>query len=60
LVWHGTSWIPTVAKAKLYKSEAWLRREYIAKRKSVDAIAKEQKVTVMTIYRQLKEFGLMK
>jgi len=46
--------------SKLYLSEAWLRREFIVKRKKPQQIADEQGVTKMTIYRKLKEFGLIK
>jgi len=45
---------------KLYKSKEWLFREYHVKGKKPEQIAKEQGVTTMTIYRHLKEFGLMK
>lgn len=45
---------------KLYKSKDWLHRRYVVQRKSMEEIAKECNVTVMTIYRQLKDFGLIK
>jgi transposase len=45
---------------KLYQSKTWLQREYWTKRKTVEQIAKEQGVTIMTIYRYLEKFGLRK
>lgn len=45
---------------KLYKSKDWLYRRYVVQKKSMEEIAKECHVTVMTIYRQLKDFGLIK
>lgn len=44
--------------AKLYLSESWLKRRYLIDKKSPEEIAQEQGVTPMTIYRQLKKFGL--
>lgn len=45
---------------KLYKNKDWLYRRYVVQRKSVEEIASECGVTVMTIYRALKEKGLIK
>lgn len=45
---------------KLYKNKDWLYRRYVVQRKSMEEIAKECNVTVMTIYRSLKEVGLIK
>lgn len=45
---------------KLYKSKDWLYRRYVVQRKSMEDIAKECGVTVMTIYRALKENGMIK
>jgi DNA-binding MurR/RpiR family transcriptional regulator len=46
--------------AALYKSEYWLRREYITLKKKPAVIAQEQKVSEMTIYRYLKKFGMIR
>ena len=45
---------------KLYQSKEWLYRRYIVQKKSMEEIAKECGVTVMTIYRALKDSGLIK
>lgn len=45
---------------KLYKNKDWLYRRYIVQKKSIEEIATECGVTVMTIYRALKEKGLIK
>lgn len=45
---------------KLYKSKDWLYRRYVVQRKTMEEIAKECNVTVMTIYRALKDNGLIK
>jgi hypothetical protein len=45
---------------KLYKSKDWLYRRYVVQKKTMEEIAKECNVTVMTIYRSLKENGLIK
>lgn len=45
---------------KLYKSKDWLYRRYVVQRKTMEEIAKECGVTVMTIYRALKEHGMVK
>jgi len=45
---------------KLYKSKDWLYRRYVVQRKSMEEIAKECGVSIMTIYRSLKENGLIK
>ncbi len=44
----------------MYKNKDWLHRRYIVQRKSMEEIAQECGVTVMTIYRALKEKGLIK
>lgn len=45
---------------KLYKSKDWLYRRYIVQKKTMQEIAKECGVTTMTIYRSLKDHGLIK
>ena len=45
---------------KLYKNKDWLHRRYVIQRKSMEEIASECGVTAMTIYRALKEKGLIK
>ena len=45
---------------KLYKSKDWLYRRYVVQRKTMEEIAKECCVTVMTIHRSLREHGLIK
>ena len=45
---------------KMYKNKDWLHRRYVVQRKSMEEIAQECGVTVMTIYRALKEKGLIK
>lgn len=45
---------------KLYKNKDWLHRRYVIQRKTMSEIAEECGVTVMTIYRALKEKGLIK
>ena len=45
---------------KLYKSKDWLYRRYVVQRKTMEEIAKECNVSVMTIYRSLKDHGLVK
>lgn len=45
---------------KLYKSKEWLYRRYVVQKKTMEEIAKECKVTTMTIHRALKENGLIK
>jgi DNA-binding phage protein len=44
----------------MYKNKDWLHRRYVVQRKSMEEIAQECGVTVMTIYRALKEKGLIK
>lgn len=46
--------------AKLYTSEAWLRKRYLMDRKSPDEIAKECGASIETIYVYLAKFGLRK
>jgi DNA-binding phage protein len=45
---------------KLYKNREWLHRRYVVQKKNMEEIATECGVTVMTIYRALKEKGLIK
>ena len=45
---------------KLYKNKDWLYRRYVVQKKSMEEIASECGVTSMTIYRALKEKGLIK
>lgn len=44
---------------KLYTSVAWLRLRFINERKSISDMAKEAKVSEMTIRRALQTAGLM-
>ena len=46
--------------AKLYTSEAWLRKRFIMDKKSPQDIAKECNTSVETIYVYLAKFGLRK
>lgn len=45
---------------KLYRNRAWLRNEYVVKRKPAKQIAQEQETTEMTITRWLTKFGLIR
>ena len=45
---------------KKYRSKEWLRLRYEIQGRTPQEIAKECNVAPMTIYRVLKEFGLMK
>jgi len=45
---------------KLYKNKEWLYRRYVVQKKTMENIAQECGVTVMTRYRALKEKGLIK
>ena len=45
---------------KLYKNKDWLYRRYVVQKKTMEEIATECVVTMMTIYRALKEKGLIK
>ena len=45
---------------KLYKSKEWLYRRYVVQKKTMEEIPKECGVTTMTIYRALKDNGLVK
>ena len=45
---------------KFYKNKDWLYRRYVVQKKSMDEIAKECSVTTMTIYRSLKDAGIIK
>jgi predicted transcriptional regulator len=46
--------------SKLYQSQRWLTRQYVALKKKPEEIADEQGVTKMTIYNYLRKFGLLK
>jgi hypothetical protein len=46
--------------AKLYTSEAWLRKRFLMDKKSPQDIAKECESSVETIYVYLAKFGLKK
>jgi len=46
--------------AKLYASEAWLRKRYVMDKKTPEQIAKESGASVETIYVYLAKFGLRK
>ena len=46
--------------AKLYTSEAWLRKRYAMDKRSPQEIAKECGTSVETIYVYLAKFGLRK
>lgn len=44
--------------AKLYTSEAWLRKRYLMDKKTPEEIAKESGASLETIYVYLAKFGL--
>jgi len=46
--------------AKLYTSEAWLRKRFVMDKKSPQDIAKECGASVETVYVYLAKFGLRK
>jgi hypothetical protein len=46
--------------AKLYQSEAWLRKRYLMDKKTPEEIAKESGASLETIYVYLAKFGLRK
>jgi len=46
--------------AKLYTSEAWLRKRFLMDKKSPQDIAKECGASIETIYVYLAKFGLRK
>lgn len=46
--------------AKIYQSRAFLFRRFVINKKTPEEIAKECNVSHMTIYRYLREYGLMK
>jgi hypothetical protein len=46
--------------AKLYKSEAYMRKRYIIDKKTPEEIAKECGSSIETIYSYLAKFGLRK
>jgi hypothetical protein len=49
-----------IMAAKLYTSEAWLRKRFVMDKKSPQDIAKECGTSVETIYVYLAKFGLRK
>jgi hypothetical protein len=49
-----------VMAAKLYTSEAWLRKRFLMDKKSPEDIAKECGVSLETIYVYLAKFKLRK
>ena len=49
-----------MAKAKLHKSEAYLRLMFITKNKTIDEIAEELGLSHNTIRQALKEKGLLR
>lgn len=49
-----------IMAAKLYTSEAWLRKRFLMDKKSPEEIAKECGASVETIYVYLAKFGLRK
>jgi DeoR/GlpR family transcriptional regulator of sugar metabolism len=44
---------------KLYRSDTWLRLRFIIQRKSIAEMAKEARVTEMTIRRALQSAGMI-
>lgn len=46
--------------AKLYQSEAWMRKRFLIDKKSPQEIAKECGASSETIYVYLTKFGLIK
>jgi len=49
-----------IMSAKLYTSEAWLRKRFVMDKKSPQEIAKECGTSVETVYVYLAKFGLRK
>lgn len=49
-----------MAKVKKYNSYVWMRREYVMNKKTPAQIAEMAGCSQITVYRKLKEFGLMK
>ena len=49
-----------IMAAKLYTSEAWLRKRFVMDKKSPQDIAKECGTSVETIYVYLAKFGFRK
>ena len=49
-----------IMSAKLYTSEAWLRKRFLMDKKSPQDIAKECGASLETIYVYLAKFGLRK
>jgi hypothetical protein len=46
--------------AKLYQSEAWLRKRFLLDKKTPQEIAKESGASLETVYVYLNKFGLIK
>lgn len=49
-----------MASVRLYNSKAWMRNRYLVLRKTPEEIAKEADCSLITVYRKLREYGLMK
>jgi len=47
-------------KPKLQNSEAWLKQRYLAEKKTPAQIAREAGCSESTIWRRLRELGLVK
>lgn len=47
-------------KPKLYTSKQYMHRRYVVQRMSMEDIAKENDVTLMTIFNWLVKFGYVK
>ena len=47
-------------RIKLWESEIWIKRKYLVERKSPEEIAKLAGCSHMTIYRKLRDMGLIK
>jgi hypothetical protein len=47
-------------KQRPWNSEKWLRWQYLELKRTPQQIAQESKGSVATIYRKLREFGLIK
>lgn len=49
-----------VAAVRLWNSEAWMRRQYVTLKKTPAKIAEEAGCSQITVYRKLREFGLIR
>lgn len=49
-----------MGKAKPHNSEAWLRLQYVTKKKTIQEIADEAKVSYNTVRAKLIEFKLLR